>query len=81
MKNENIKSALMSTGWQEIRQHLERKIDLLKLPENISKNMSYNDIAIHALGKAYARKTIKRWLKELDIIASNKEWEKPKRFI
>jgi hypothetical protein len=77
-QNQAIKSTMMSGGWKDIRNLLEGKINGLKLPENISKNMSYNDIAIHTLGKAYARKTIKRWLKELDKISNEKEWEKPK---
>lgn len=79
--NEAIKSTMMSSGWLEIRRKLDDKMNGLRMAKNISKKKQYQDIAIEALGKAYAYRTLERWLKELDGISNTKKMEPIKRFI
>lgn len=72
----------MSTqGWKEMRAIMEMKIASLRMPKNISKKKDYSNIAIEVIGKAYAVRTVERWLKELDAIDGRREVIKNKPFI
>ena len=65
MNIENVKSTMASQGWAEIEDYLRAKLADIRLAKNISKNKSFQDIAIDTLAKGKAARLVERTLTEL----------------
>lgn len=66
-----------TSAWSILMEMFESEIASLRLPKYISKNKSYNDIAIEVIGKAYAVKKIEKILKTVNNSIIGSQANKP----
>ncbi|MEI7942790.1 MAG: hypothetical protein WCH76_06450 [Candidatus Riflemargulisbacteria bacterium] len=55
-----------TAGYAVLMSMVETEVAKLRLPKFVSKDKSYNDIAIECLGKAYAVKKLEKIFKTID---------------